>query len=88
MTIQEIRRFIQVELMNDPSAQVADDEDLLLSGRLDSLGVMRLVAHLQEALGMEIPPEDVVLENFGSLRRIQTYVATVTSQHEATQLRP
>lgn len=88
MTIQEIRTFIQVELMNDPSAQVADDEDLLLSGRLDSLGVMRLVAHLQETLGMEIPPEDVVLENFGSLRRIQTYVATVTSQREATQLRP
>ena len=34
MTIEEIRTFIQVELMNDPSAQVADDEDLLLSGRL------------------------------------------------------
>ena len=87
MTIEDIRTFIQVELLNDPSAVVEADEDLLLSGRLDSLGVMRLVAHLQDSLGVEIPPEDVVLEHFGSLRRIQNYLAGIASSAEATEAR-
>lgn len=87
MTIDDIRTFIQVELLNDPSAVVEADEDLLLSGRLDSLGVMRLVVHLQETLGVEIPPEDVVLEHFGSLRRIEAYLAVVISGG-ATEARP
>ncbi len=77
MTIDEIRGFIRDELLNDPSATIEVDEDLLLSGRLDSLGVLRLVAHLQESMDVEIPPEDIVLEHFGSLRRMEAYLGSV-----------
>jgi len=77
MTLDELVIFIREELLNDPSATFEVDEDLLLSGRLDSLSVMRLVAHIQGSLDIQIPPEDIVLENFGSLARIQAYLASI-----------
>jgi acyl carrier protein len=74
MSIDAIRRYIQTELLNDPAAPIDADEDLLLSGTLDSLRVMRLAQHLEDETGMGVPPEDLTLENFQSLRRIDEYL--------------
>ena len=72
--IDAIRRYILVELLNDPTVRIDADEDLLISQTLDSLRVMRLVQHLEEETGIAVPPEDVTLENFQSLRRIDAYL--------------
>lgn len=74
MSIEEIRRYIQVELLNDPTAQIDADEDLLLSETLDSLRVMRLVAHLEDETGLMVPAQDITLENFRSLEQIVSYL--------------
>jgi acyl carrier protein len=74
MSIDAIRRYLQTEILSEPAARIDDDEDLLLSGTLDSLRVMRLVQHLEGATGIVVPPEDVTLENFSSLRRIDAYL--------------
>jgi acyl carrier protein len=74
MSIDAIRWYIQTELLNDPAIQIDADEDLLLSETLDSLRVMRLVQHLENETGIAVPPEDVTLENFQSLRRIDAYL--------------
>lgn len=74
MSIDEIRRYIQHELLNDPAVRIEPDEDLLLSEMLDSLRVMRLVQHLEEETGLVVPPQDVTLENFRSLRQIHGYL--------------
>jgi acyl carrier protein len=74
MSIDAIRWYIQTELLNDPAIQIDADEDLLLSETLDSLRVMRLVQHLENETGIVVPPEDVTLENFQSLRRIDAYL--------------
>lgn len=76
MSIDSIRTYILTEILNDDTASIADDEDLLISETLDSLGVMRLVAHLESEIGHTIPPEDVTLENFQSLERIADYLRT------------
>lgn len=70
MTIDQIRQYIQEELLLDETAVIEDDQDLLLSETLDSLSVTRLVQHLESELGATIPPEDVTLENFSSLASI------------------
>ena len=80
MSIDEIRRYIQTELLNDPGARIEADQDLLLSETLDSLRVMRLVHHLETETGLAVPPEDVTLENFQSLRQIHAYL---TGRREA-----
>lgn len=74
-TSQTLIRYISEELfahLEDNS--LTEDDDLLMSGRVDSLGVMRLVAFIEEECGVMIPPEDVTLENFRSVRLIAAYL--------------
>jgi acyl carrier protein len=75
MTIETIRTFIQAEILNDEQFSIENDQDLLLSGTLDSLSVVRLVEYLEAETGVSIPPEDVTLEHFGSLNKIAAYCA-------------
>lgn len=74
MTIDQLRDYIRGELLGDPDAEIAPDQDLLLSEMLDSMGVTRLVAHIESEIGREVPPEDVTLENFQSLAAIAAYL--------------
>ena len=74
MTIDAIRSFIQSEILKDETQTLDLDEDLLMSDILDSLSIMRLVQHIETETGIEIPPEDVVLENFQTLRLMEGYL--------------
>lgn len=75
MNIDDIRRFIQIELLDDETIGIEDDTDLLLAGILDSHSVMRVAAYIEDLQGVTIPPEDVTTDNFSSLRQIGSYVA-------------
>ncbi|MEL6642302.1 MAG: acyl carrier protein [Pseudomonadota bacterium] len=70
----KIREFIIQKLLNGRS--VADDENLLLSGLVDSLGVFDLVAFLEKTFELTIPLDEVVLEHFSSIDTISAYVAS------------
>ncbi len=50
------------------------DTDLLLSGLVDSVGVIRIVTWLEDHLEIEIDPVDVVLENFQTVAAMVGYV--------------
>ena len=67
-----IRDLIQERLLDGRA--IACDADLLLSGLLDSLGVMSLVGHLEELRGAPIPHQDVVIENFETVNAIAAYL--------------
>ncbi len=69
---EEIRNFILNELLS--GQEVGDDEDLLISGLVDSLGVMRLVTYIEDQFAAAVPPEDVTIENFGTIGTIGEYV--------------
>ena len=74
MSIDDIRAYIRDRILMEPDLSLGEDDDLLLSNVLDSLRVMLLISHLEESSGITIPPEDVTLENFQSLRRIHRYL--------------
>ena len=74
--ISTIREFIQSSILNNSSDPIGDDQDLLLSGLLDSLSVVRLVTWLEKQCGIKIPPEDILVEHFGSLDQIVAYMQT------------
>ncbi|MEM7415898.1 MAG: acyl carrier protein [Gemmatimonadota bacterium] len=76
MTIEDISTYIATEILGDPSRVIGPDDDLLLTEMLDSLSVMRLVAHLETVGGTVIPPEDVTLEHFQTVRLVSEYLAT------------
>jgi acyl carrier protein len=51
-----------------------DDEQLVESGIIDSLGVMSLLSFLEERFSIQIPSEDLVPENFATVATITTLV--------------
>lgn len=71
---EQLARYIAVDLLNQRELVIGEDEDLLASGLLDSLSVMSLVHFIEQELGIDVPAEDVTIENFLSLRAIDGYL--------------
>lgn len=73
---RELIRFIVDELMDgEDDFDIATVENLLLTGVIDSLGILRLVSHIEQIQGRPLPAEDVTLENFRSIESMVDYVA-------------
>jgi acyl carrier protein len=68
--------FIEQEFMRGRGASLKADDELLSSGIIDSLGILRLVAFVEERFGVQMPDEDVVFENFHSVNAIADYLET------------
>ena len=67
-----ISNFICEKLLNGRS--IESDENLLLSGQLDSLGVVKLMLFLEEKFSITIPPQDVTITNMASVDAIVGYL--------------
>lgn len=75
MTIQKtLQDFISKELLSG-SFEIETDESLLADGMVDSLGMLRLVTFIEETYSLQIPPEDLVIENFFTIDVIASYLA-------------
>lgn len=70
---EQICAYIGRELLSGRVA-VAPDDALLTSGLLDSLAIIQVVAFIRAELGFAIPPQDVTLENFETVGRIESYL--------------
>ncbi len=70
--IAGLKSYIETSLLNGKS--VAVDENLLLSGLLDSLGVMSLVAYIEDNFAIAVPFEDVIIENFMTIDAMSQYI--------------
>ena len=53
---------------------IADDEDLILNGVLDSISALKLVAALETAFGQKVPSTDLTYENFQSVGAMAAYL--------------
>jgi len=67
--------FVRNELSHGRKVALANDADLLGAGIVDSLGILRLVAFIEDRFGVKVPDEDVVFENFQSIGAMASYVA-------------
>lgn len=71
----QLRQFIQQDLLMGRAPTLGDDEELLLSGLIDSLGAVRLITFIETDLGVKIPPEDVIIENFQTIDAMTMYLS-------------
>ncbi len=69
---EKLQQYIQDELLD--GREISDDENLLLGGLIDSMGVMRLVAFVEEAFQVSVPPEDLTIENFMTIETMIRYL--------------
>ena len=70
-----VYEYIVDEIMggsNDPP--ISDSDDLLESGIIDSLGVMSLLAFLENKFSFKFSSEDLLPENFSSINSIVVLV--------------
>jgi acyl carrier protein len=69
--IDKIRTFIVTDLRSDLRLDhLGDDEPLIDSGIVDSLGMLKVLAFLEESLGLDLSSDEVRPETFRSLRAI------------------
>jgi acyl carrier protein len=69
---ERLRAFVDDEIALD--GDVEGSTDLLLTGLVDSLGVVQIVDWIEQELDIEIDPGDVVLEHFRSVDAMVAYL--------------
>jgi len=71
----DLLEYIKVELLgNEEHLDLSAKEDLLESGLLDSLSIMRLIGHIETVCKFNIPPQDMIIENFMTVQTICNYI--------------
>jgi len=78
-TQQTIAHFIGAQLL-EGSREVGVDDEVVLDGTIDSLGVTRLIDYLEKEFGVTIAAQDVTIENFLSA----TTMAALVEARQAT----
>ena len=54
--------------------EIDRDENLLASGLVDSVGIVRLIAHVKDQTAVDIPPQDLIPDNFRTVGVMAAYV--------------
>ena len=73
---QEIlKKYVSEDLLNG-RLQIEAEDDLLGDGLVDSMGIMWLIAFIEEKFEINLPLEDVTIENFRTVKLIDAYLNT------------
>jgi acyl carrier protein len=72
---EQIRQFVMENAEQKGITQVSDDESLMASGIIDSLGIFRLVSFLEDTFRIRVGDDEIVHDNFQSVNHIESFVA-------------
>ncbi len=74
--LQSIKQFIKDEFIpGSQHEEIPNDLDLLQSGILDSLAVLRLVAFIEDQFDIALDPDEIDPENFKSINSMNHLIA-------------
>jgi len=75
MIADHIREFILSELIQDKSiTNLSNDESLIESGIIDSLGIQKLLTFIEDRISIQISDEDIIPENFETIEAIVSFI--------------
>jgi acyl carrier protein len=77
-----LKKFIEDQLIDGPGIAIEPETPLLEWGILNSLATASLVAFIRDNLGVEVPIEQMVGENFRNLANITRMVADLATSYE------
>ena len=76
LDVKELTRaFVLQYAAGRGATDVKDDENLLQTNLIDSLGSFRMIAFLEETFPLTIEDTDMVPENFQTLNAVEIFVA-------------
>jgi acyl carrier protein len=71
---QDLREFLCDSLFLTNVDSLSDDDSFLEKGIVDSMGILHLIAFVEEKYGIPVEDQDLVTDNWDSVRRISDYV--------------
>lgn len=83
--LARLRAFVDENfLYMRPDFKLHNDASLMGNGIVDSMGVMEMIAFLEDEFGVVVEDVDITEENLGTLDAIASYVAkrTVGADHQ------
>lgn len=69
---EQILEFLHTQLGVEDA--LTPDTALVTNGLIDSVGLMRLAAFLEQATGITIPDQDINVGHFDTVRQIDAYL--------------
>lgn len=73
-TQKQIREFVVPIAERRGVRSFSDEESLIEAGIIGSLAVFRLVSFLEETFSVSIADDEIVMENFDSVEKINRFV--------------
>ena len=77
---QKIISFIKKEVTNEVIDDLDINDDLLGTGVVDSIGMIKLISFLEKEFEISIPPEDMIVENFMTPQHITDYITNMKQE--------
>lgn len=74
LVTEQVRNFIGQKFPLARRRKIHDDDNLLESGVIDSLGVLEVVTFLNEEFSLGVEDDDLTPENFQSINSIAALV--------------
>lgn len=71
--VGEIQTYVLSEFAAERD-EIAADENLLGQGILDSMGILKLVAFLEERFDIQTDDDDLIPENFETIELMRAFV--------------
>lgn len=72
---EKLKDYIAQNLLfSDDGFQYDDDVSFLEEGIVDSIGVLELVAFVDESFGVEVEDHEVTPDNFDSINKLTSYI--------------
>lgn len=75
-TLEQIREFVKPMAENMGVRSLSDEESLTDAGIIDSLAIFRLVSFMEETFSVSIADEDIVIENFDTINKINRLLSS------------
>lgn len=71
---EDLSLFIAERLLQDRSATIDPEENLLDRGAIDSVGLLNLITFVEQQTGIRVPEDEMIPENFESVVAIEAFV--------------
>ena len=73
--IGQVKEFVVDNFLFGEGGRINEDTSFLVSGIIDSTGLLELVGFLEQKFGIRVEDQEFVPENLDSLKNISDYLA-------------
>lgn len=66
--------YIANEFLEDKLEKVSYDDDILSTGIVDSMGMIRFISFIEKEFNIQVSSEDMTFDNFMNIEKITNFI--------------